>query len=68
MYAIRSYYGLLQADLARQSVNAAAHRDHADFRLGQAEDGVGGGDDDVAGKRDLEAAAKAQSVHRCDLV
>src|SRR5260221_11797512 len=59
-------HGLLQRDLPRQAVQPAGQRGKADTRLGQGEDGILGGDDEVAGERDLEAAAHGDALHRGD--
>ena len=49
--------GAAPADQARQQRRLDDRR-HADLHLGHAEDGVVGGDADVAGRRDLEAGAQ----------
>jgi len=56
----------LEGDVAGQPVHAARRSHQADARLGQAERGVIGGDDDVARERDLEAATEREAVHRGD--
>ena len=53
---------LLERDGARQPLHAARTRREADARLGQREPGLVGGDDEVAGERDLEAAAHGDAV------
>ncbi len=55
-------HGALQADLARQAVQAAGQGGEADARLRQGEGRVLRGDDQVAGQRDLEAAAHGHAV------
>ena len=55
-------HGPLQPDLARQPVQATGQRRQADARLGQREGRVLGGNDEVAGQRDLEAAAHGDAV------
>ena len=57
---------LLLPDHARQAVHAAGPGDQPDARFGQGEDGVLGGDDEVAGERDLEAATHGNAIHRGD--
>ena len=49
---------MLERDLARQPVDPAGAGDQPDARLGQAEPGGVGGDHEVAGEGDLEAAAE----------
>src|SRR2546428_4400540 len=56
----------LERDRARQPMHAALERHAADARLRQSELGVLGRDDDVAGQRQLEAAAQREAVHRRD--
>ena len=56
----------LSGNVPRQPVHAAGRRHQPDARLGQAERGVLGGDDDVARERDLEPAAEREAVHRGD--
>ncbi len=57
---------LLGADLARKAVQAARQRGQAHARLGQCEHSRFRRHDDVAGQRDLEAAAHGDAVHRRD--
>ena len=52
--------------MTRQPVHAAGRGHEPDARLGQAQRGVLGGDDDVARERDLEPAAEREAVHRGD--
>lgn len=54
------------ADPAGQQLGAAAAGDDADGHLGQADHGRTVGDDQVAGERQLEAAAEGVTVHRGD--
>ena len=56
----------LERDHAAEALHAAGAGGQADARLGQGELGLVGGDDDVAGQRDLEAAAHGDAVHRGD--
>ncbi len=55
-------HGALEADLARQPLQAAGQRGEADARLRQREGRILGSDDEVAGERDLEAAAHGDAV------
>ena len=57
---------LLERDHARQALHAAGAGGQADLGLGQGEGRLVGGDDDVAGERDLEAAAHGDAVDRGD--
>ena len=61
---------VLGRDRARQAFGRAEHtagiRDDADIDLGEGELGLVGRDDHVAGKRQLEAAAEGDAVHRGD--
>jgi 1,4-dihydroxy-2-naphthoyl-CoA synthase len=59
-------HGALHADLARQALQAAGECGKADARLGQCKGRVLRGDDEVAGQRNLEAAAHGNAVHRGD--
>ena len=59
-------HGDLERDVAREAVDTTGSGHQADSRLGQAEAGVVGGDDDVAGHRHLAAAAEGEAVDRGD--
>ena len=52
----------LGADRAGQAVDAAGQGGEADAHLGQGEQGVLGGDDEVAGEGDLEPTAHRHAV------
>ena len=54
------------ADQSRQVLSAASAGNDAERSLGQPEPRAGGGDDEVAGERDLEAAAERGAVDRGD--
>ena len=54
------------ADDPRQRLGGAAHRDHADARLGQRDRAVVGCEADVAVERELEPEADAVALHRDD--
>src|SRR5438876_1010146 len=56
----------LQGDVTRQPMHAARGGHEADARLGKAQARRLPGHDDVAGKRDLEATAEGDAVHRGD--
>src|SRR6266436_2494493 len=55
-------HGALQTDLARQAVQSAGERGEADVRFGQCEPRILGGNDEIAGQRNLEAAAHRNAV------
>src|SRR5712664_798629 len=55
-------HGALQTDLARQPVQSAGERGEADMRFGQCEPRILGGNDQVAGQRNLEATAHRHAV------
>ena len=56
----------LGTDRARQPLGAAGARQQAELDLGQAQPGVLGGDAEMAGERDFEAAAERGAVNRGD--
>ena len=53
-------------DAARQAQERAAGRDERALDLGDAELGLAGGDDEVAGQRDLEPAGDGEALDRRD--
>ena len=56
----------LEGALAGKAVDAVGAGDEPDLWLGEAEAGVLGGDDDVAGEGHLEAASEGVAVHAGD--
>jgi hypothetical protein len=57
---------LLQRDHARQALQATRERREPDARLGQREDRLVRGDDQIAGERDLESATHRHAIHGGD--
>ena len=57
---------LLQGHHARQALQPARARREADARLGQREQRLVRGDDQVAGERDLETTTHRKAIHRRD--
>ena len=59
-------HGDVVGDLTREAVDAACASHEADAGFGQAEGGGFGGDEDVAGHGELEAAPEGEAVHGGD--
>lgn len=59
-------HGLLQSDLTSQTMYASSQRDGPDSWFGESEFRIRVGKNDIAGQGNLEAAAKGQSINRCD--